>query len=318
MVAGYVIDMIAVGQGDAFIVATRTKAGIKNCLVDAGRKGAGATVVDHLKKHYDSKLTYAVLTHIDDDHIGGFRAVLAAGIHPDVVFVNDPRDALDRFEKRGSVLLREQAVQINASIATSDDIIKEIDRLGIERRSAFAGEEFKLSAALEIEFLSPDRDAFPDIVSRFDKRNRQKLSERAPDAPRRCTAENEASVVCAVAYDNENLYDRALLTGDACLKTLTHAAKEAFDYVKAPHHGSWHCCDDDLVEAWIDGSKTVRAAFSFGDNQHGHPDAEVLESFRSRGAKILCTHCHGTVQSKRAGAEHIGKCSGKLDKCSHG
>lgn len=318
MAAGYVIDMIDVGQGDSFVVATRTKAGIKNCLVDAGRKSAGTTVVDHLKKHYDGKLTYAVLSHIDDDHIGGFREVLAAGIHPEVVFVNDPRDALGRFVKKGSVLLREQSVQINASIATSDDIIKEIDRLGIKRRSAFAGEKFKLSAALEFEFLSPDRDAFPDLVSRFDKRNRQKLSERAPDAPRRCTAENEASVICAVTYDNENLHDRALLTGDACLRTLTQVATEAFDYVKAPHHGSWHCCDDDLVEAWIAGETTVRGAFSFGDNPHGHPDDEVVESFRSRGAKILCTHCHGTLQSKRAGAAHIGKWGGKLDDCSHG
>jgi hypothetical protein len=225
MAAGYVIDMIDVGQGDAFIVATRTKAGIKNCLIDAGRKSAGSTVVRHLEKHYDGKLTYAVLTHVDDDHIGGFREVLAAGIHPQTVLLNDPRDALERFVKKGAVLLSEQAVQINASITTSDDIIKEIDRLGIKRRSAFAGEEFTLSAALTIEFLSPDRNAFPELVSKFNKRNREKLSERAPDARRACSAENDASVVCVATYDNEDLFDRALFTGDACLKTLKRVAK---------------------------------------------------------------------------------------------
>jgi beta-lactamase superfamily II metal-dependent hydrolase len=318
MAAGYIIDMIDVGQGDAFVIATRTKGGIKNCLIDAGRKSAGSTVVNHLKKHYDGKLTYAVLTHIDDDHIGGFREVLAAGIYPEIVFVNDPRDALERFVKKGAVLLSEQTVQINASITTSDDIIKEIDRLGIERRSAFAGEKLTLSAALKLDFLSPDRDAFPELVSKFSKRNREKLSERAPDARRACTAENDASVVCAATYDIEDLYDRALFTGDACLKTLKRVAKKSFNYVKAPHHGSWHCCDDDLVEAWTAGGGTVRGAFSFGENPHGHPDAEVIESFRSRDAKILCTHCHGTVQSRRAGATSIGKWSGNLDGCTCG
>ena len=318
MAAGYVIDMIDVGQGDAFVVATWTKGGIKNCLIDAGRKSAGSTVVRHLQKHYDSKLTYAVLSHVDDDHIGGFRDVLAAGIRPETVFVNDPRDALERFVKKGAVLLSEQAVQINASITTSDDIIKEIDRLGIKRRTAFAGESLTLSAALTIDFLSPDRDAFPELVSKFNKRNRQKLSERAPDARRACTAENDASVVCAAIYDIEERYDRALFTGDACLKTLERVAKESFDYVKVPHHGSWHCCDDALVAAWIAGAQSVRGAFSFGENSHGHPDAEVVESFRSRAAKILCTHCHGTVQSRRVGATNIGTWGGKLDYCSCG
>ena len=142
--------MIDVGQGDAFVIATRTKKGVKNCLVDAGRKSAGSTVVDHLQKHYDGKLTYAVLTHIDDDHIGGFRDVLAAGIHPQAVFVNDPGEAIRRFVKAGAELLREQTMQINASIATSDDIIKEIDRLRIKRYSAFAGEAVSLSTALSI------------------------------------------------------------------------------------------------------------------------------------------------------------------------
>ncbi len=318
MPAGYVIDMIDVGQGDAFIIATRTTTGVKNCLIDAGRKRAGAKIVKHLEKHYKGKLTYAVLSHIDDDHIGGFRSVLDAGIHPEIVFVNDPRDAINRFVKSGATLLREQLTQINASITTSDDIIAEIDRLKIERRSAFAGESLSLSSALTVDFLSPDRSAFPNLVSRFSKRNREKLSERSDDERRTCTAENEASVVCTATYDIDDLYDRALFTGDACLKTLKRVAGGAFDYVKAPHHGSWHCCDDDLVETWTDGEKEVRAAFSFGENSHGHPDEEVLSSFRSRDAKILCTHCHGTVQSRRAGATNIGTWNKGLGTCDCG
>lgn len=318
MAAGYVIDMINVRQGDAFVIATLTTGGIRTCLIDAGRKGDGETVVKHLKKHYGGKLTYAVLTHIDDDHIGGFLDVLAAGILPDTVFVNDPRDALERFVKTGAVLLSEERVRINASVTTSDDVIREIDRLGIKRRSAFAGESVALSAALKIDFLNPSRNAFPGLVSKFNKRNREKLSERAPNARRTCTAENAASVICTATYQIGDLYDRALFTGDACLETLKHVANEAFDYIKVPHHGSWHCCDDELVEAWVNGDAAVRGAFSFGENPHGHPDAEVVESFRSRGVKILCTHCQGTVQSRRAGAKHIGNWINNIDDCTCG
>jgi beta-lactamase superfamily II metal-dependent hydrolase len=317
MASGYVIDMIDVGQGDAFVVATRTTGGIKNCLIDAGPKSAGGVVVDHINKHYDGKLTHAILTHIDDDHIGGFRDVLDAGIRPETVFVNDPRIAIKRLVKTGAPTLNERLVQITSSVKTSDSVIGQIDDAGIQRRSAFAGERLDLSAAVSIDFLSPDRNAFPSLVSRFSKRNRE-LLERVASQRRNCSAENDASVICSVTHDYEGLYDRALFTGDGCLATLKQVAMGAFDYVKAPHHGSWHCCDDELVKAWMTGSDKPRAAFSFGDNPHGHSDSEVVESFRSAGAKILCTHCHGTIQSRRAGARHIGAWGGKLDACGCG
>lgn len=315
--AGYVVDMIDVGQGDAFVVATSTRDGVKTCLIDAGPKSAGGIVVDHINKHYDGKLTYAILTHIDDDHIGGFRDVLGAGIRPETVFVNDPREALKQLAKTGARTLVEELVQITASVKTSDSVISQIDDAGIKRRSAFAGERFRLSAALSIDILSPARDAFATLVSRFSKRNRE-LLERVANQRRNCSAENDASVICAATYNDGKLYDRALFTGDGCLATLKLVAMEAFDYVKAPHHGSWHCCDDDLVKAWMGGSDTPRAAFSFGDNPHGHPDSEVVASFRTAGAKILCTHCHGTIQSRRAGAKNIGAWGGELAACGCG
>src|SRR3954471_21227906 len=76
---GYTIDMIDVGQGDAFVVASD---GV-SCLVDAGSAGGGGVAVsEHIQKHFGGKLTYALLTHVDDDHIAGFQRVLKAGIRP--------------------------------------------------------------------------------------------------------------------------------------------------------------------------------------------------------------------------------------------
>ncbi|MBR3772413.1 MAG: MBL fold metallo-hydrolase [Clostridium sp.] len=66
------VTFIHVGQGDCILLQSEGKA----MLVDAGKREYGENVVEYLKEHGISKLDYAVISHDDADHIGGYSSVL--------------------------------------------------------------------------------------------------------------------------------------------------------------------------------------------------------------------------------------------------
>jgi competence protein ComEC len=67
------VHFINVGQGDLSFI--HTAAG-QNVLIDAGKSGAGTTVVNYLKKQHVTTLDELVATHPDADHIGGLAQVI--------------------------------------------------------------------------------------------------------------------------------------------------------------------------------------------------------------------------------------------------
>ncbi|MFQ5550854.1 MAG: DNA internalization-related competence protein ComEC/Rec2, partial [Gemmatimonadales bacterium] len=72
---GMTIEMLDVGQGDAFLV--RTERGVW-LAVDAGPPGRGGTVVaSALRRHGVDSLAGLFVSHGDADHVGGARQVLA-------------------------------------------------------------------------------------------------------------------------------------------------------------------------------------------------------------------------------------------------
>ena len=69
----FAIHYIDVGQGDAALAVCDDK----TMLIDGGKPHAGSIIYTYLKKLNIDYLDYIVVSHADDDHIGGLSAPLA-------------------------------------------------------------------------------------------------------------------------------------------------------------------------------------------------------------------------------------------------
>ncbi len=69
------VEMLDIGQGDAILIRTP---GGRNVLVDGGPSGIGlARQLGAALPHWDKRLDLVILTHPQDDHIGGLPGALA-------------------------------------------------------------------------------------------------------------------------------------------------------------------------------------------------------------------------------------------------
>ena len=67
------IHTIDVGKADAILIRSQGHA----ALIDAGKSSSSGTVVDYLLRHNVTGLDYVVMSHPDNDHIGGMPGVLS-------------------------------------------------------------------------------------------------------------------------------------------------------------------------------------------------------------------------------------------------
>ena len=85
---------LAAGKADAFLLTTANSA----VLIDAGEKGFGKTVLAVLEEKGIQRLDYMIITHFDQDHVGGAARILNH-FAVDHVLQNDcPKDS-EEYEK---------------------------------------------------------------------------------------------------------------------------------------------------------------------------------------------------------------------------
>ena len=84
----------SVGKADAFLLTTAHSA----VLIDAGEKGFGKTILAALEERGISQLDYLIVTHFDQDHVGGAAKVLNNFPVSSVLESNHPKDS-EEYEK---------------------------------------------------------------------------------------------------------------------------------------------------------------------------------------------------------------------------
>ncbi|MFI4945352.1 MAG: ComEC/Rec2 family competence protein, partial [Burkholderiales bacterium] len=110
----------------------------------------------------------------------------------------------------------------------------------------------------------------------------------APPARAPLRVRNEDSVVLDVGFGEVHL----LLSGDASGDAEDSLRPPSSTVVKVPHHGSRTSSRPPLVAA----AAARLAIVSCGArNPFGHPNADVLERWRSAGALVLRTDRDGTI-----------------------
>ncbi len=144
MTTGFYIDMINVGQGDAFLLTLGGPEGDATVLIDAGPPLKGETVGEFLVSHAAGHLDLVIGTHLDIDHIGGIRDV-ASSCTIGALFLNVPvqstaglRKALrQRFLQHSSPGSNYEA--LNKSVAAANELVDALEHEGVVPQSCWKG-----------------------------------------------------------------------------------------------------------------------------------------------------------------------------------
>jgi beta-lactamase superfamily II metal-dependent hydrolase len=285
---GFSIDMIDVGQGDAFLLTLADVGHDTHILIDAGVAEAGPTVSRFIKEHAAGRIDLAIVSHLDRDHLGGmYHVVKTCNVRS--LFMNLPTNIRSGAARLASQRARNmksspQWEQLEKSLASAADLAELMQPYPITAgMSGTFGDvtikvlnptEERLKAAWEeLERDETEEDTLLEIVSKA------MGFERAPET----SAENNSSVVLEVVYKNEPY---ALFTGDAGADVLREVTGgRRYQFLKVPHHGSKTGLDEALIEQF----RPQTAYIPVGENQHGHPCMEVLDLLKSVGAKTYCS-----------------------------
>ena len=301
----YEIEMLDVKAADAFLIHYVEDNGTSHIImVDSGNYEDADKITNHIRKYYD-KITnngwygyvidYAVVSHPDDDHIGGYVHMLEDirdGKLKDISFrsfwVNDPTK--HEFEPDDVKNVRTQKT-LDAKLKSvydynedaSKNLLDLIDSVGVHREEAFAGEYLD---SPKISILSPTKEYYESLLPKF--RNRLKfpwalesleenqysedkdvsdnntLSKTLDAANDDRSAHNQSSIVFLLETDEG---DKFLFTGDAGRDAFNHVPQELLAsfkgvrWMKVPHHGSKHNLDSTIIrhvnpkEAYISTEK---------------------------------------------------------------
>lgn len=288
----YEIEMLDVKAADAFLIHYVEDNGYSHIImVDSGNYEDSEKIVSHIRSYYDKVsiggwtgyvIDYAVVTHPDDDHIGGYVHMLENirdGKLKDFRFnsfwANDPtKHEFSPEDVKGVKTQKSLDTKLkcvyNYNEEESKNLLDLIDLVGIHREEAFAGEYLN---SPKITILSPTKDYYESLLPKF--RNRMKflwniealeeneysedkdvsdtqtLSKTLDDAKDDESAHNQSSIVFLLETEDGKKY---LFTGDAGRDAFNHVPQELLEsikgvnWMKVPHHGSKHNLDSDIIK----------------------------------------------------------------------
>jgi beta-lactamase superfamily II metal-dependent hydrolase len=302
----YEIEMLDVKAADAFLIHYVEDNGCSHIImVDSGNYSDADKIIRHIRAYYDTVkinnwtgyvIDYAVVSHPDDDHIGGFVHMLEnirdgrlKDFRFNAFWINDPTK--HEFVPDDVVGVRTQKT-LDAKLKSvydykedaSKNLLDLIDLVGVWREEAFA-REFMRSPKITI--LSPTVEYYESLLPKFrnrlkfhwalealeengysednDTSDTQSLSRTLDNASDDNSAHNQSSIVFLLETDNGKKY---LFTGDAGRDAFNHVPQELLgsfkgvDWMKVPHHGSKHNLDSSIIKhvnpkvAYISTEKT--------------------------------------------------------------
>ncbi|MGG3506637.1 ComEC/Rec2 family competence protein [Paenibacillus lautus] len=281
------VQFLDVGQGDSILVTTPEG---KHILIDGGgtvnfrkekdtwkeRKSpyeVGAkVVVPLLKKRGVHQLEAVIMSHGDQDHIGGFQAVLQEIPVKSVVFNGTLTDSVS-FRK-----LMLTAVQQRIPIYEA----------GVDR------EVWKLDSHTQIQFLAPIFPESGEIIKPLPLIKEQ----------------NHASLVFVLQMNGSRFLFTGDTDQAAEHNILLHleerssqddfvsrsaAAENRIDVMKVAHHGS----KTSTSALWLNAWKPKAAVISAGvNNMYGHPHPDVVGRLERSSILIYQTNLHGEIQMR--------------------
>ncbi|MBQ9521842.1 MAG: MBL fold metallo-hydrolase [Oscillospiraceae bacterium] len=221
----------AAGKADAFLLLTPESA----VLIDCGVKGFGRTILAELETRGITQLDLMIITHFDQDHVGGAARIINNFPVTRILQSNSPKDS-EEYEK----------------------YVKAVKTAGIEPETVRETLSFTLDG-VSYTVNPPKKNKYNSDTS------------------------NNSSLIVSV----ENGQNRLLFTGDAederLEEFLSIGGWGTYDFLKMPHHGSWH----EPLLLLVESTAPRYALITSSDDEP--EDSETLELLESFGVETFLT-----------------------------
>jgi len=271
------VAFLDVGQGDAIFIEAPNG---KQILIDGGSNGAVLRQLSKIMPFYDRSIDMIILSHPDQDHIGGLPAILE-NYKVDYVMESGVKSDSGTYETFENIVEWQGVEKI---LAQQGMIVSLCDspEVGLPENSGEA--ELPQDCGGYLEVLFPNVD-----VSDFET--------------------NTSSIVIKLVYGDNSF----LFTGDSPQSIEKYLAV-AFgsyldvDVLKLGHHGS----KNSNSEIFLGFTSPEYAIASVGlNNSYGHPHQEALDLLKQFEIDLLRTDEEGTVIFKSDGAGKLRVSSSK-------
>ncbi|WP_434999012.1 ComEC/Rec2 family competence protein [Vibrio scophthalmi] len=258
-------------------------------LIDSGPKSSrvSKSLAKTIKELIsDREIDLAIVTHNDDDHIGGFKNFLSEGIRIKQ-FIFNHHDYIDKVLHQS----RDIKVSLNQDIELNGIINNKIIPLELSESGYFIGKVFD---EFNIDFRSPNREKLERYSTWLQKekkkqrnikvaRNKTVLSideqrEQAKDDNSFVEDKREPNG-SSLALDITFHGYRILLLGDAHPTPVvrsyenSNSDKIKYDLVKLSHHGSDKNTNNELLSMFECDHFLI---CSNADNHHNHPSPTTI------------------------------------------
>ena len=320
------IDMLPVGDSDAFLIEVELDGEPEVILIDGGRSWEdGERILRHLNAYYGGRIDHLVLSHIDASHAAGLL-YLVESLPPDKLgqaWVQDMRQhgvdveravklGRDLTEQAQSTPVKTMAAHLAEAVETTQQLIAALDAKGVPVREPFSDGEARVGP---LTVLGPTRGFFEEATQFYgDVRMLSAMVEHAVSLRRKHTSlvrpsdpdesleqaiddpetVKQASVLLLLEYEG----DRYLFTGDAGRRGLEACrdteSMRRVHLLKVPNHGSKHNLSPELLDLFSPSLAYISAS---GIGINPHPD--LIAALQNRGAVVYTTAHSGNVWHRR-------------------
>lgn len=284
----FVIENLSVGQADCFLITlenslkdTCTILVDGNCEKDNVRRRSG--LIERISEL--EKLDYIVVTHCDNDHLGGILELfdqcdgrpgtrdLSSQLADTAIIYNRVTTGVISYKQaeRFEQLIRERKI-INTCSRSYDNKNAMLKLLPLRKRGILKfNEQYKDNAFLT--FLNPDRDGVNQVYNDYRRwRGDKKRKEYAALINRQ-----------SIAFMLEFAKKRVLFLGDANWRDIEKKLDavpelKRCDLIKIPHHGAAQ--NNTGIVDWAQ-THTCKRFIVTGKKiwDEKHPDKDLIESF---------------------------------------
>lgn len=310
------IKFLKAFNGDAILISFKESGETRNILIDGGmpatyvQKGKNGKLeygelketVDKIREN-DEKIDLLVLTHVDDDHIGGvlkwFEKDKEAHKIIGQVWFNSGRLISEYFDEQeiAENLLEIPDESTLTSIGQGVKFEDYIEENGIWDRSIVVALEYFEYLGIKFKILSPSPDKLKLLLGKWEKEKPESLDTSADKNDYELTLKehiakdkfkedpavhNGSSIAFIMTFEKKNfvfLADAHPTVVVNSLKALGYSKDKPLkaELVKISHHGSKANNSVEMLEL----IKTKKYVISTNGDKHAHPNKQFLARLAS-------------------------------------